>query len=90
MATSSVSSTTTSTTLLQASNRAGLIIENSDANRLYVLLGSGTASGSNFSFSLAQNENAHIPGYKGVVTGIWAADGSGSALVTEIDWDGVD
>lgn len=59
------------------------VIENSDANRLYVLLDSGNASASNFSFSLAQDENAEIRTYRGVVKGIWAGDGSGSAFLTQ-------
>jgi hypothetical protein len=65
--------------------RKGLIIENSDANRLYVSLGIGAATTTTgFSFSLAQNENAYIPNYKGKAYGIWAADGSGYALVSEL------
>ena len=50
----------------------------------HVLLHSGTASATNFSFSLAQNENAEITAYRGVVKGIWAGDGSGAALLTEL------
>ena len=87
MALTVVASATTAGGVTLASenaSRGGLIIENSDANRLHVLLDGGSASTSNFSFSLAQNQNAFIPGYTGVVKGIWAADGSGSAFVTEI------
>lgn len=80
-----VDSSTTSQTLLAASGRSKYIIENSDTNRLYVLLGSGTASATNYSFSLAQYENAEISGYQGIVTGVWAGDGSGSAFLTEIN-----
>lgn len=66
--------------------RVGLVIENSDANRLYVLLSSaGTVSASLYSFSLAQNENALIPNYTGACSLIWAADGSGSAQITEYE-----
>lgn len=65
------------------SSRKGMVIENSDANRLHVLLGSGAASATAFSFSLAQNENAHLMNYTGEVKGIWAADGAGSALISE-------
>ena len=60
------------------------IIANDDANRLYVLLASGTASATNYTFSLAQHEYAHIREYRGVIKGIWAGDGSGNAYVTEI------
>lgn len=65
------------------SQRKGFVVENSDANRLHVLLGSGTASTTAYSFSLAQNENAFVPNYTGEVKGIWAADGSGSAFLSE-------
>lgn len=68
------------------SGRVGLVIENSDANRLYVLLSSaGTVSSSVYSFSLAQNENALIPNYTGACSLIWAADGSGNAQITEYE-----
>ena len=82
-----VASTTTSTTLLAAhdsnlARRNAVVVQNDDANRLYVLLGTGTASSTNYSFSLAQNENALLPDYQGALTGIWAADGSGNAQVT--------
>jgi hypothetical protein len=84
MANSSVSSSTTSAQLLAANaQRGAFVIENSDANRLYVLVNSGTASSTNYSFSLAQNENALVPGYTGQVMGIWAGDGAGAALITE-------
>lgn len=83
MAVSAVASSTSSQTLLEAGSRTSFIIENSDANRLYVLLADGTASASNYSFSLAQNENANVQGYQGKVTGIWAADGGGSAHLTD-------
>jgi hypothetical protein len=84
MSVSSVASATSSTTLLAASARFRVIIENSDANRLYVLLDSGTASATNFSFSLAQDENAKVEDYHGVIKGIWAGDGSGFAYLTEL------
>jgi hypothetical protein len=84
MAATSVSSGTTSAKFLDAhSARRGLIITNDDANRLYVLCGSGAASSTNYSFSLAQNENAAVYDYTGEVNGIWAADGSGAAKITE-------
>jgi hypothetical protein len=67
------------------SSRGGLVIENDDANRLYVLLGPGTVSSTNRSFSLAQNENAFLPNCTDKVSLIWAADGSGNAYITEYD-----
>jgi hypothetical protein len=82
MAVESVSSSATAVTLSAATARTGLIVSNDDANRLYVLLDGGTASATNYSFSLAQNENAFIPHYSGPIKGIWASAGSGSARVT--------
>lgn len=85
MAVSAVASATSSTSLLSPDGaRKSVLIENSDANRLYVLLEAGTASATNYSFSLAQNENARVVGdeAKGAITGIWAGDGSGSAHIT--------
>lgn len=83
MAVTSVASTTTSTTLLSPGRRTAFTIENTDANRLYVLLDDDTASATNYSFSLAQNENAIVP-YQGKVCGVWAADGSGVALMSDL------
>lgn len=85
MTVSAVESATSSTTLLTASAAYKYIVENSDANRLYVLLDAGTASATNYSFSLAQNENAQIVGYAGTVKGIWAGDGSGYAHITTFE-----
>jgi hypothetical protein len=59
------------------------MIENTDANRLHVLLNSGTASTTAYSFSLATNANMIVEGYTGQVVGIWAADGAGAAMLTE-------
>lgn len=70
--------------LLAAGAQSKVFIENSDANRLHVLLDSGTVSTTNFSFSLAQNEKVEISGYSGVIKGVWAADGAGSAFVTSL------
>ena len=84
---SSVASVTTAggVQLLAANGyRKGVTIENSDANRLHIRFGSGTVSTTSYSASLAQNENLYLPGFTGEIVGIWAADGSGSALVTEI------
>lgn len=85
MAVTAVASSAASTSLLAAdSARKSVLIENSDANRLHILLDGGTASTSNYSFSLAQYENARLADSEaqGVIVGIWAADGSGSAQIT--------
>ena len=85
MAVSSVDSTTTSTQLAAANaSRKGIVIANTDANDLYVLLGSGTASSTNYSFIVAtDDEKAPPAGFTGEVVGVWAADGAGKALITE-------
>ena len=86
MAQTSVASGTTSVLLLAANpNRKGFVIENSDANRCHILMDSAAATTSTaYSYSLAQNENSGIvSNYTGEVNAIWAADGTGVALVTE-------
>jgi hypothetical protein len=87
MALTVTASGTSSVSVLPSRNRERLIFENSDANICYVLLDSGTASSSNFSFSLAAagdpGANAEIVGYHGAVQAIWGGDGTGSLMTTE-------
>lgn len=83
MAVSSVDSTTSDTQLLPSRSRKGLIIANTDANRLYVMLDSATASATAFSFYLDTGNAFGVEGYEGEVRGLWAADGSGAAKITE-------
>lgn len=86
MAVTSVNSSTSAQTLLNA-NRQRLVatITNTDANALYVLLDSGTPSSTNYTVKLATDDYYETPkGYFGVVKGVWAGDGSGVALVTEL------
>lgn len=88
-ATSNVTSVAgaTSTTSILASNTSrvfGAIYNNTNKN-MYVLLGSGTASTSNFSTLLMQGVYWELPvDYVGAVQAIWASGVSGSALVTEL------
>lgn len=83
MAVSSVASAASDTLLASVNGvRDGLMITNTDANTLYVLLDSGVASATNYSISLAQNETFSVSDYTGEVRGIWALDGAGAALVT--------
>jgi hypothetical protein len=79
------SATTAGGVQLLAANaqRRGFVIENSDANKLHVYMGSGTASTTDYSFSLDQYQNAERVNYQGEILGIWAADGSGYAHITE-------
>jgi len=86
----SVSSATSSTAIAAANpDRKGLSISNTDANILYLLIGGGTASATNFSVALSGATATAIPyfelpyGFTGAVSGIWAVDGTGVALVTE-------
>lgn len=84
MAVIKVPSAAASTSLLEQSSRTGFIIENSDPNRLHVLLAGSPASSTDKSFSLAQNESVEVRGYSGPVTGIWDADGAGYAHLSEL------
>ena len=66
--------------------RLGATITNTDANVLYLYFGAtGTVSSSVYNFSLSTGQTLVLnPGeYTGVITGIWAADGSGAAKVCE-------
>ena len=77
--------TTVGGTQLIAANgsRKRLIIENSDANRLHCRVGGGAVSATSYSFSLAQYENMTLNDCTAEITGIWSADGAGSAHITE-------
>jgi hypothetical protein len=81
-----VASSATSATLLPAQQwRNGLMIFNTDANDLYIKYGT-TASITSFTVKIpggAYWEMPHPP-YTGIIDGIWSADGSGSAVITEL------
>lgn len=86
----SVASAATSTSIIAANTaRKGLSVSNTDANILYLLLGGGTASATNFTVAISGATATAIGyfeapyGFTGAITGIWAVDGAGSALVTE-------
>ena len=85
MALTAVASAATSTVLLTADTaRKTVIIENSDANRLHIVFeGSAATTTSNYNLSLAQYEHASLPPEVcgNELRGIWAADGSGHALI---------
>lgn len=82
----SVDSLATNATLKDSNpGRRGLIIENTDANALYVKYGA-TASATSFTFSLAQGGKYVMSLselYTGRIDGIWAGNGSGAAKITE-------
>jgi hypothetical protein len=87
-ATTSVASSATAVTIKAANAlRIGLTIANDSTSILYILLGAGTVSATNYTYALpAKGTTAAdrtITGFTGVVTGIWAT-ANGSALVTEL------
>lgn len=79
----------TSKTLIKAANaaRLGAIIANDSTAIMYVLLGTGTPSASNYNFQLPAKGTTPadrvITGYTGEINAIWAS-ANGVALVTEI------
>lgn len=82
----SVNSTNASTTLLAANaNRIGATFYNTDANALYLKFGA-TASTSSFTVKLNTDDYYELPNpvYRGVIDGIWAADGAGVCVITEL------
>jgi len=88
----SVASAATATTILAANSaRLGATITNDDANILYLLVAStGTVSSTVYTVPVAGGGGFYeLPVlakgkvYTGIITGIWAADGSGAARVTE-------
>lgn len=81
-----VNDTATSTTLA-ASNaaRKGLLIFNDSTQALYVKYGA-TASATSFTVKIDPGGYWEMPTpiYSGVVDGVWAADASGAARITEL------
>lgn len=82
MPVSSVDSAASSTRLLDAAPREGVIVTNTDPNTLYVLFDSASATTSLYSAALATGDSIVLDNYSGEVNGIWAANGAGAALVT--------
>lgn len=86
--TSTVSDTATSTTIIASNaDRTGATIANDSSAVLYLLLGSGTASATNYTIRLPQYGYYEVPfGYTGQINGVWATDpGDGAARVTELE-----
>lgn len=86
MAFTVVASAASATALLSANAaRTAVIIANTDAAILYILIaGTGTVSTTNFSVPIASGGYFVVPETlaRERITGIWAADGSGSAMIT--------
>lgn len=83
--TSQVNSAAATTTLLAANDaRRGVTIANTDPNTLRVKLGPN-ASAADWSVPIMSGQVWEMPQpiYRGVITGIWDADGSGVAAISE-------
>ena len=68
-------------------HRTGLIIINTDANALYIRYGYGAApTAGNWTYRILSGETWEMTGtiYAGVIEGIWDANGSGYAEITEL------
>lgn len=81
----SVADSASNVTLLAANvARVGATFFNDSTELLYLKLGS-TATTSSFTVKVNPQGYYELPsGYAGIVDGIWAADGSGAARVTEL------
>lgn len=87
MAVTRQASTTSATAVLSADGTVlSRVFCNDDANRAYVLIGPGTVSATDYTFSLAQNENALLDGHAATekVSVIWGTAGSGGLNITSI------
>lgn len=84
----SLASTTSSAQLVAAnSDRKGLTLTNTDANRVYVNFGAA-ASATAFAFFLDEGdywEMAPATRYLGAINAIWTGDGSGALIGQEFD-----
>lgn len=81
----SVNDTNVSTTLLASNaNRLGATIYNDSTEVLYVKFGA-TASNTSYTVKMIADSYYEIPfGYTGIIDGIWGADASGAARITEL------
>lgn len=82
----SVAGATSSTSILASNtSRVFAAIYNNTTKNMFVLLGSGTASSSNFTTLLMAGVYYEVPNdYTGAINAIWANGVSGSSLVTEL------
>lgn len=83
-----VASSATAVTLKAANtSRKSITIANDSTAILYVLLGTGTVSSTNYSMALAAKSSVAsvmtVDNYTGIITGIWASV-NGNAMVTEL------
>lgn len=83
----SVGDSASSVTILAANtNRLGATVQNDSSAVLYLLLGTGPATTTNYTVRMVQNAYFEVPyDYVGIITGIWASDpNDGAARVTEL------
>ena len=83
---SSLASAATTAQLLAANtSRKGLLVTNTDVNDLYLKFGT-TATTTDFTVRIPYNGYWEMPSpiYTGRIDAIWAADGSGSAVYSEL------
>jgi hypothetical protein len=82
---SSLASAATSAQLLAANSaRKGLIVRNSDANDLYLKYGTTATTAESIRIPYNGYWEMPQPIYTGRIDAIWTADGSGSAIYTEL------
>lgn len=85
----SVNDTASSTTILAANtSRKGATVFNDSTSVLYLALSDTTASATVYTVQLPANTGYELPPteggcYTGKIVGIWSADASGAARVTE-------
>lgn len=84
-AVTSVADSATNVTLLAANvARVGACVYNDSTEFLFLKLGA-TATTSSFTVRMSPQGYYEVPyGYAGIIDGIWGADGSGSARITEL------
>jgi hypothetical protein len=82
--TTSVIAAVTAVTLLSENlNRKGATIYNASNKTLYVLIGNGTATPTNYNVQMSGNSYFEVPfGFTGRISGVWSGTG-GNALIGE-------
>jgi len=78
----SFTSTSSAQVLASNANRKGIVLYNQGAGSVYILLGTGTASSTNFSVGLGTGDNVTITGFTGALQGIFTT--AGTLQVTEL------
>lgn len=82
-----LASAATSAQMLAANpQRKGLLVTNTDANTLYLKYGEGATITTSYTVAIPSGGYWEMPRpvYSGRIDAIWSADGSGSAVYTEL------